>query len=191
MGLAKLLQTNQSALDFRITNEIIHSLLGYISRLPTKINNSTLHKIFLNDDDFGVQWVANTVKLTQEESKNNNDNDNDNNVGKKFKIELSPLYDEQKQSETFETKEEDIDYAEKMSFALMKIFSNDDGHKEIRLFLEKKIEFLTFHCMLVFHPSSSGNMHHSVEILKTLLKLYPLQLYQFSRPNYGVIQAII
>ena len=186
MGLAKLLKSNQSALDFDISNEIIHSLLGYISRLPSKINNATLHKIFLNDNDFGIQWVANTVKLTEEESKSN-----DNDVGKKFKIESTPLYDEQSQQNISEMKEDDIDYAEKMSFALMKIFSNDDGHKEIKLFLNKKMEFIVFHSMLVFHPSSSGNMYHSVEILKTLLKYYPLQLYQlFSRPNYGVIQQL-
>ena len=113
-------------------------------------------------------------------------------ITKKFKIELNPLstYHESQQNIS-EMKEDDIDYAEKMSFALMKIFSNDDGHKEIKLFLNKKIEFIVFHCMLVFHPSSSGNMYHSVEILKTLLKYYPLQLYQlFSRPNYGVIQEL-
>ena len=74
MGLAKLLKSNQSALDFNISNETIHSLLGYISRLPTKVNNSMLHKIFLNDNDFGVRWAADTVKLTEEESKSNDNN---------------------------------------------------------------------------------------------------------------------
>ena len=173
-------------MDFSISNEIIHSLLSYISRLPTEINNATLHKIYTNNNDFGKKWVENTVKLYQDD-----DDENKSNHDKKFKIEIRPLYVEQNTS-LENVKEDDIDYQQKMSFALMKILSNDDGPKEIKLFLNKKMQFIVFHCMLVFHPSSSGNMYHSVEILKILLKYYPLQLYQIfsNSQNYPVIHKL-
>eukprot|EP01084_Bolivina_argentea_P092128 165783_1 len=173
VGLAQLLKTNQSVLEFNISNDLIHSLLSYISRLPIKINTNILHKIYENENNFGEQWIKNTIKSFD-----------DNKEEKIYKIETQILY-----KDTIHTN--NINYDEKMSFALMKILCIEDVPKEIKLFLNKKIEFIIFHCMLIFHPSSNGNLYHAVEILKILLQYYPLKLYEIlTRSNYIVIQQL-
>lgn len=167
-----MLKSNQSALDLNISNEVIHSLLSYISRLGQSVNSSMYHKIYTNENEFGSKWIA-TLKMYDEEKK-------------KFVIENKGL------SAKDYTKNTD-DYNEKMSFALMKILCIDECPKEIKLFLLKKMDFIMFHCMLVFHPQSNGNIYHSIDILTALLTYYPLKVYEIiTRPtkNGEIIQTL-
>ena len=96
---------------------------------------------------------------------------------KRYHLNVRPLYSGSPQQPV------DGDYAEKMSFALMNILTEFDPAeaKEVHLFLDKQLETVLFHCLLTFHPSSSGNRHHSIEVLKVLLNDFPRRMYRILR----------
>eukprot|EP01084_Bolivina_argentea_P087147 157446_1 len=85
-------------------------------------------------------------------------------------------YNKEKEKVYFD--KDNCEYFEKLSFSLMKILSNSYAPKTVKAFLLEKIEYIIFHCLLVFHPLSYGNIYHATEILNILLLYWPLQLFQ-------------